>query len=77
VVYSENMYTALYKKVRGGYIAWLEEISGVLTQGASLSEAKENLKDALREMLLARRALTRRQLRGLCASVLLSHNEAC
>jgi predicted RNase H-like HicB family nuclease len=54
------MYTAIYKKVRSGYVAWLEEIPGVNTQGASKKEAKENLADALSEFLLARRALTKR-----------------
>lgn len=57
------MYTALYKKVRGGYVAWLEEIPGVATQGATRSEAKDNLKDALREMLLARHALAQKEAR--------------
>jgi predicted RNase H-like HicB family nuclease len=54
------MYTAIYKKVRFGYVAWLEEIPGVNTQGSSKKEAKENLSDALSEFLLARRALTKR-----------------
>ena len=55
------MYTAVYKKVRSGYVAWLEEIPGVNTQGASKKEAKENLVDALSEFLLARRELTKRE----------------
>ena len=55
------MYTAIYKKVRSGYVAWLEEIPGVNTQGSSRKEAKENLYDALSEFLLARRALTKRE----------------
>ncbi len=55
------MYTAIYKKVRSGYVAWLEEIPGVNTQGVSKKEAKENLADALSEFLLARRQLTRRE----------------
>jgi len=54
------MYTAIYKKVRSGYVAWLEEIPGVNTQGSSKKEAKENLADALSEFLLARRELTKR-----------------
>lgn len=55
------MYTAIYKKVRSGYVAWVEEIPGVNTQGDSKREARENLSDALSEFLLARRALTRRE----------------
>lgn len=45
-----RMYTAVYEKVPQGYIAWLEEIPGVLTQGKTKREATENLKDALKEM---------------------------
>ena len=53
------MYTAIYKKVHRGYVAWIEEIPGVNTQGATKNEAGENLRDALKEFLAARRALTR------------------
>jgi len=52
------MYTAIYKKVRSGYVAWLEEIPGVNTQGESKKVAKANLADALSEFLLARQFLT-------------------
>jgi len=54
------MYTAIYKKVRSGYVAWLEEIPGVLTQGKSRAEARENLEDAIREFTAARREVTKR-----------------
>lgn len=54
------MYTAVYKKVRAGYVAWLEEIPGVNTQGVSKKETRENLADALSEFLMARRELTKR-----------------
>lgn len=53
------MYTAVYKRFRQGYVAWIEEIPGVNTQASSKREAGENLRDALREFLLARRALTK------------------
>ena len=55
------MYTAIYKKVRSGYVAWIEEIPGVNTQGVSRKETRDNLSDALSEFLLARRALTKRE----------------
>jgi len=45
------MYTAVYEKVPQGYIAWIEEIPGVLTQGKTKRETQENLKDALGLML--------------------------
>ena len=55
------MLTAIYKKVRSGYVAWVEEIPGVNTQGTTKAEAKENLTDALREFVVARRMLTKRE----------------
>lgn len=42
-------FTAIYEPAaEGGYVAWLEEMPGVQTQGETLAEAKENLRDALR-----------------------------
>ncbi len=36
--------TAVFEKAEeGGYIAYIEEIPGVNTQGETISEAKENL----------------------------------
>jgi len=61
VLYFTYMYTAIYKKVRSGYVAWIEEIPGVNTQGVSRKETRDNLSDALSEFLLARRALTKRE----------------
>ncbi len=58
------MYTAIYEKVPQGYIAWLEEVPGVLTQGKTKREAQENLKDAFKEFILAQRALTRKETKG-------------
>ena len=55
------MLTAIYKKVRSGYIAWVEEIPGVNTQGRTKTEARENLEDALKEFVAARRMLTKRE----------------
>jgi predicted RNase H-like HicB family nuclease len=58
------MYTAVYEKVPQGYIAWLEEIPGVLTQGRTKRVAQENLKDAFREFMFAQRTLARKETRG-------------
>ena len=41
----------------GGYAAYVEEIPGANTQGETLEEARENLKDAIRELLEARKTL--------------------
>jgi predicted RNase H-like HicB family nuclease len=46
----ENMkrqFTAIYKKSGRDYLGWVEEIPGVNTQGKTLKEVKENLKEAL------------------------------
>jgi len=55
------MLTAVYKKVRSGYVAWVEEIPGVNTEGSTKAEARTNLADALREFVAARRILTKRE----------------
>ena len=55
------MLTAVYKKVRFGYVAWVEEMPGVKKQGATKTEARTNLADALREFVAARRILTKRE----------------
>ena len=58
------MYTAVYEKVPQGYIAWLEEIPGVLTQGKTKKETQENLKDALKLMLEVLHDEARKETRG-------------
>lgn len=42
---------------KGGYSAYIEEIPGVNTQGETLEEARENLKDALAMILDSRNQL--------------------
>ena len=44
-------FTAIYQKVPEGYIAFVEELPGANTQGHTLEEARENLKDAIRLVL--------------------------
>ena len=50
-------FTAIYQKRPHGYIAWIEEVPGVNTQGKTKNEAKENLKEALCLVLDANRKL--------------------
>ncbi len=40
-------FTAVYQKQGKWFLGWVEEIPGVNTQGKTLKEAKENLKEAL------------------------------
>lgn len=42
-----RQFTAVYKKRGARYLDWIEEIPGVNTQGKTLKEAKDNLKEAL------------------------------
>lgn len=56
--------TAVYMKVPEGYIAFVEEIPGANTQGETLAEARENLKEAVEMVLEANRELARESLEG-------------
>jgi predicted RNase H-like HicB family nuclease len=49
-------FTAVYQVAEeGGFIAFVEELPGANTQGETLDEARENLREAV-EMILERRA---------------------
>lgn len=56
--------TAVYMKVPEGYVAFVEEVPGANTQGATLEEARENLREAVELVLEANRALAEADLRG-------------
>jgi predicted RNase H-like HicB family nuclease len=49
--------TAIYQKVPEGYIAFVEELPGANTQGATLEEARQNLIEAARLVLETNREL--------------------
>ena len=55
-----GQFTAVYHKQDKWYVAYVEEIPGVNTQGRTLAEAKRNLKEALIMVLEANRALAHR-----------------
>jgi predicted RNase H-like HicB family nuclease len=48
---------AVFRKVREGYIGFVEELPGANTQGATLAEARTNLREAVAMVLEANRAL--------------------
>lgn len=54
--------TAVFQKVPEGYIAFVEELPGANTQGATLEEARANLKEAVGLVLEANRLLAREDL---------------
>jgi predicted RNase H-like HicB family nuclease len=53
----ETVWKAVYRKVPEGYIGFVEELPGANTQGATLEEARENLKEAIALVLDANRTL--------------------
>jgi len=57
-----RQFTAIYKKRGKWYIGWVEEIPGVNTQGKTLKEAKENLKEALLLILETNRILNKKEI---------------
>jgi predicted RNase H-like HicB family nuclease len=56
--------TAVYMKVPKGYAAFVEEVPGANTQGATLEEARANLQEAVDLVLEANRTLAEESLRG-------------
>ncbi len=57
----KQQFTAVYKRSGKWYVGWIEEIPGVNTQGKTLKELKENLKEALVLGLETNRLLPRRE----------------
>lgn len=57
----ELTYTAIFEPVPegegGGYVAYAAELPGAITEGDTLEEARENLRDAICEVLAAQRDL--------------------
>jgi predicted RNase H-like HicB family nuclease len=48
-------YTARYTRISSGYMGQLVEWPGVVTEGKTIEECREMLRDALREMVEAYR----------------------
>ncbi len=53
--------TAVFEQQGNNYIAYIEEIPGVNTQGATLSEARANLVEALELLLEVRREMAKEE----------------
>ena len=56
--------TAVYEQVPesegGGYTAYTEELPGAISEGETLEEARENLRDAIEILLEANREVARK-----------------
>lgn len=55
---------AVFRKVPEGYIAFIEELPGANTQGASLEEARSNLREAIALVIEANREMAREDADG-------------
>lgn len=56
--------TAVFQKVPEGYIGFVEELPGANTQGITLAETRENLREAVQLVLEANRMLSEESLQG-------------
>jgi len=55
--------TAIFEKVKNGYIGYVEELPGANTQGQTLEETKENLKEAVQLVLESNKLLHEEEIR--------------
>ena len=60
----EGKFTAVYEKRGRHWIACVEELSGANTQGKTLAEARENLKEAITLVIETNQELARRESEG-------------
>jgi predicted RNase H-like HicB family nuclease len=56
--------TAVFRKVPEGYIAFVQKLPGANTQGATLEDARANLREAVELTLEANRAMAEEDLGG-------------
>ena len=60
----EAAFTAVFIKDGEWYMGYVEELPGANTQGRTLNEARENLREAIELVLAANRELAERELSG-------------
>ena len=58
----KQKFTAIYKKRGKWYLGWIEEIPGVNTQGRTIKEARENLREALFLILETNRLIVKKEI---------------
>ncbi len=56
--------TKIFQKVPEGYIGFVEELPGALTQGDTLEDARANLEEAIQLVLEANRTLAEEEMQG-------------
>lgn len=57
-------FTAVFEQVPEGYIAFVQELPGANSQGATLDDARTNLREAIELVLEANRELAEESIRG-------------
>ena len=60
----ESRFTAVFQKTDKWWTAFVEELPGANTQGKTIDEARENLKEAVELMLKSNRELSEREFAG-------------
>ena len=60
----ERLFTAIFEQKGDWWIGYLEALPGANTQGRTLDEARENLREAAHLVFEANRELTRRETKG-------------
>jgi len=59
-----NKFTAVFERDGNWWIGYVEELPGANTQGRTLKEARENLKEAVAMVIEANRELTQLEIVG-------------
>ncbi|MFA5867868.1 MAG: type II toxin-antitoxin system HicB family antitoxin [Actinomycetota bacterium] len=60
----KSTFTAVFEKTDDWYIGYVEELPGANSQGKTLNEARENLKEAIELTLKSNREIAERGLTG-------------
>lgn len=60
----ESIFTAVYEKIGEWYIGYVEELPGANTQGRTLDEARENLREVVKLILMSNRELAEKEFSG-------------
>lgn len=60
--------TAVFMPVPEGYVGFVEELPGANTQGETIEETRENLREAVKEILESNRELVARTIAGQTVS---------
>lgn len=59
-----NKFTAVFEREGDWWMGYVEELPGANTQGATLEEVRENLREAVQLVIEANRELARREAGG-------------